>query len=118
MIQDGPLDQLAASLVNPAKCGIYLAKSEVIVLANISEGSLRINERKRMLADVLKSPDNVQDLSKLIGRLIDFCEAHRERYQALQDSFPSLSPSLEPWMQRTAHTIERLEEVRDELGEA
>ncbi len=118
MIQDGPLDALAASLVKPAKCGIYLSKSEVIVLANISEGSLRVNERKRMLADVLKSPDNVTDLAKLVQLLIDFSEAHVQRYDELQENFPSLSESLAPWRKSALKTIEHLVEVKEEILES
>ena len=62
---EGPFDELARELVVPAQSGIYIAKSEIIVLANLIEGSLRVNERSRMLADVLKSPDNLVDLARL-----------------------------------------------------
>ncbi len=115
MIQDGPLDQLARQLVIPASAGIYLAKSEMIVLAHLSEGSLRVNERRRMLADVLKSPDNLVDLGRLIQRLRDFSQAHIDRYDELTDSFPSLGPILASWRDKASKTIELLAEVQEEL---
>ncbi len=115
MIQDGPLDQLARQLVIPASAGIYLAKSEMIVLAHLSEGSLRVNERRRMLADVLKSPDNLVDLGRLIQRLQDFSQAHIDRYDELTQSFPSLGPILDSWRDKASKTIDQLAEVQEEL---
>ncbi len=117
MIQDGPLDQLARQLVVPACAGIYLAKSELIVLAHLSEGSLRVNERRRMLADVLKSPDNLEDLGRLIQRLRAFSQAHIHRYDELADNFPSLGPLLAPWRDKAAKTIDLLADVEAELEE-
>jgi len=115
MIQDGPLDALAARLVVPKKAGVYLTKSEMVVLARLSEGSLRVNERKRMLADVLKSPDNVADLGKLVARLVHFCEAHVTRYDELAETYPHLEPHVAPWRAAAKATIDVLEDVRFEL---
>ena len=117
MITDGPLDDLAARLVVPDKSGIYIAKSEMIVLANLVQGSLRVNERRRMLADVLKSPDSLAGLSALLDHLIDLARLHLERYRALAEAFPSLGPALTPWQVKAQATITRLEEVKEELAE-
>lgn len=114
-IQDGPLDALAAELVIPAKTGFYIAKSELIVLANLTEGSLRVNERRRMLADVLKSPDSLERLSNLIEHIIALAEAHIERYDTLSAAFPAMAPHLKSWRARAEDTIEDLRGVQDEL---
>jgi hypothetical protein len=117
MRPDGPLDELAAELVVPARSGIYLAKSELIVLARLVEGSLRVNERRRMLADVLKSPDSLEGLSALVGRLMEVTQAHLERYAELAAAFPGTAPALAPWRERAARTWARLAAVREELAE-
>lgn len=111
----GPFDELARDLVVPAKSGIYLAKSEIIVLANLVEGSLRVNERSRMLADVLKSPDNLVDLAKLIGRLIDLCIVHIEHNDAMVETWPAMAEALATQHKNAKRTLERLEDLRQEL---
>jgi hypothetical protein len=115
MIQDGPLDDLAASLVHPEATGIYLTKSEMIVLANLTEGSLRINERRRMLADVLKSPDSLEGLSALVDRIADLCQVHIDRYRELAETYPSLTESMAPWQRKAQATLDRLRGVQAEL---
>lgn len=115
MIEEGPLDELASTFVVPSKSGVYLTKNEMIVLARISEGSLRISDRKRMLADVLKSPDSPEALARLVGLLVDFCRAHVERYDELSASYPSLAPHIADPRARAMRTIEQLEGLRSEI---
>lgn len=116
MIPAGPLDGLAERLAIPARCGVYITKSEMVVLARLTDGSLRVNERRRMLADVLKSPDSLVDLSRTLDRLLTLCEAHIERYDDLRDAFPSLEAQLRPWRSRCERTVIGLREVQDELA--
>lgn len=115
MIEDGPLDELAARFVVPAKSGVYVTKNELIGLARVAEGSLRVNERRRMLADVLKSPASLEDLAALIGRLAAITRAHRDHYVTLLGTFPLLKPHLQPWVDRAEATLARLEEVREDI---
>lgn len=114
-VAGGPLDALAAHCVVPAKSGVYLTKNELVILARISEASLRINERRRMLADVLKSPQTPAELQALNSRLIDFCRMHLEEYGAQADLYPKSRTLLLPWMERARATITRLEHVNEEL---
>lgn len=115
MIARGPLDALAARLTVPAKSGIYLSKSDMVVLARLTEGSLRINERRRMLSDVLKSPDSIGELTKTVDRLLDFCAIHVERYDALSTAFPRLGPHVDGWRVACERTMELLREIKAEL---
>jgi hypothetical protein len=115
VIQEGPLDELASTFVVPSKSGVYLTKSEMIALARICEGSLRISDRKRMLADVLKSPDSPEALARLMGHLVDFCSAHVARYEELAADYPSLAPLVAGPAASARRTIERLEALRVEL---
>jgi hypothetical protein len=111
----GPFDQLARRLVVPEQSGIYIAKSEIIVLANLIEGSLRVNERSRMLADVLKSPNNLVDLAALIGRLIDLCQVHLDHYDGLAEAWPATAEPIAERRAKAAQTLEMLEDLRQEL---
>ena len=115
MIEEGPLDDLASTFVIPAKSGVYLTKNEMIVLARISEGSLRISDRKRMLADVLKSPDSPDALARLLGLLVDFCRAHVSHYDALSARYPTLAPLVADPSARARRTIEQLDVLRSEI---
>lgn len=115
MIADGPLDALAARLVVPKKAGVYLTKSELVVLARLTEGSLRVNERRRMLADVLKSPEDVEGLSRLVDRLAAFTRSHLTRYAELSEAYPKLAPHLAPWTRAAARTLDDLLDVQAEL---
>jgi hypothetical protein len=114
-VHHGPLDDLARHLVVPAKSGIYLAKSEIIVLANLAEGSLRVNERARMLADVLKSPDNLVDLAALIQRLIDFTQLHIDRADAMVEAWPAMAGPTADRRAKATKTREMLEDMHQEL---
>ncbi|MCA9543012.1 MAG: hypothetical protein KC613_01445 [Myxococcales bacterium] len=110
-------DHLAESLVNPAETGVYLAKSEMIVLANLTEGSLRVNERRRMLADVLKSPETLAGLSDLLEHIVVHCRAHVERYTELGQAWPAMAPTMAPWASKAQATIKRLRDLQAELAE-
>lgn len=112
----GPLDALAASFAVVAKSGVYLTKNELVVLARVSEASLRINERKRMLADVLKSAQTPGELGALNSRLIDFCRMHLEEYEAQAGLYPKSRALLLPWVERARATIARLEGINEELA--
>ncbi len=107
----GPFDQLARRLVVPEQSGIYIAKSEIIVLANLIE----VNERSRMLADVLKSPNNLFDLAALIGRLIDLCQVHLDHYDGLAEAWPATAEPIAERRAKAAQTLEMLEDLRQEL---
>lgn len=117
MIRDSPLDELADQLVVPSRSGFYIAKSELIVLAHLSEGSLRVNERRRMLADVLKSPDTLEGLSALIGRIESLAQAHQERYRELIEAYPAMADVLRPRQEKLEATLRHLAETRDELSD-
>lgn len=114
-MSDGPLDEIAARFVLPAKSGVYVTKNERIALARASDGSLRINERKRMLADVLKSPQNPAELKALFARLIGLCELHLRDWDGLIASFPLAARSAAPWQEKARATITWLEELTEEL---
>ncbi|MFZ5445267.1 MAG: hypothetical protein ACOZQL_35080 [Myxococcota bacterium] len=115
-MSDSALDALAARLVLPAKSGIYLTKNELIALARLSEGSLRVNERRRMLADVLKSPQSPAELSQLLARLVAFCQAHLAAWDDLLEAYPHAARFAEPWQQKTRATIASLEGIQEELA--
>lgn len=51
----GPFEALARTFMTPAKSGVYLTRNELLVLARLTEASVRINERPRMLVDILRS---------------------------------------------------------------
>jgi hypothetical protein len=113
---DGALEELAAWFVLPSKSGVYLTRNELLALARAADGSLRVSERRRMLADVLKSPQSPQELDALLKRLIEFCRQQREEYQALAVAFPVARPLLQQWLDRVAASVQRLEEVCEELA--
>lgn len=112
---EGPLDALAERLATPARSGFYLTKNELIALAREVEGSLRVNERKRMLADVLKSPASPEALGHLVARLEAIVRGHQAHYRALVRSFPRLEAPLTPWIARCDSSLRELADVRDEL---
>lgn len=115
-MNDGPLDALAARLVLPAKSGVYLTKNELIVLARVAEGSLRVNERRRMLADVLKSPQNPAELAALLERLVAFCQLHLAAWDELVATYPRAEAFAAPWREKVNATITSLRELGEELA--
>lgn len=112
----GLLDDLAAQLVRPAKSGVYLTKNEIIALARLSDASLRVNERRRMLADVLRSADSAEGLSALFERIIAFCRGSLEAYAALAEQYPSAAPALRGFQESAARTIDRLSAAQAEIA--
>ena len=59
------LEELATFLTTPAESGLCLSKSDLIGLARSVEGSLRVNERKRMLVDIFIAPSAPLQLPKI-----------------------------------------------------
>lgn len=112
---EGELEQIAASFVVPQKSGVYLTKSDIISLARASEASLRINERRRMLTDVLRSPQTLDELEALLDRLIAFCSQSAASYQEMVDAYPTSAAVLEPWRAKAQKTVEKLTEIKEEL---
>lgn len=113
---DSPLAALADHLVIPERSGVYLAKSEIVAFARATEGSLRINERRRMCLDVLRSAQTPAQLAALLGRLRDFCARQVREYRALVEAFPAAAPALGPWVARAEATIAMIEGVLEELA--
>lgn len=113
--EGGALEALAAAFVVPQGSGVYLTKNELLLLARVSEASLRVSERRRMLSDVLKSPLSLEELQKLVGRLKDFCRMHLEEYEASAAAHPRSRPLLEPWRARAQATVGRLEAIEEEI---
>lgn len=114
-MSDGMLDALAARFVLPAKSGVYVTKNELIVLARLADGSLRVNERRRMLADVLKSPQSPAELSALLERLIALCELHLAEWSALVGAYPKAQPFAQPWQEKARATVASLRDTQAEL---
>ncbi|MBI4819428.1 MAG: hypothetical protein HY791_24365 [Deltaproteobacteria bacterium] len=113
---DSLLDELARHLAIPAKSGIYITKNELMSLARASEASLRVNERPRMLADVLKSAQSPEELSRILDRVIGLCRLQVSHLTELTTLAPTAAPCFEPWQQRVRKTIERLEAIKEELA--
>lgn len=113
---DGPLEALAARFVIPARSGVYLTKNELLLLARAADASLRINERKRMLVDVLKSPQSPEAFRGLLGRLSAFCQQHLDEHLALAREYPVMEPLCAPWVARARATIEALAKVEEEVS--
>ncbi len=115
MSNAGPMEQLAATFMVPARSGVYLTRNELLVLARISEASLRFNERKRMMVDILRSAQDADQLVALLERLVEFCVASLAEYQALAAAFPQSAPQLQVWMDKTNATITMLKETQEEI---
>lgn len=111
----GPLEALAELLTTPAKSGIYATKSEIIALARLSEASLRVNERKRMLADIIRSVGSAEEMCALADRFIALCERSGAQYRELARAYPASAALLDVWGERARRTIEALEEVKEEI---
>lgn len=114
-MSDGMLDAIAARFVLPAKSGVYVTKNELIVLARLADGSLRVNERRRMLADVLKSPQTPAELRALLDRLIALCELHLAEWDVLVGAYPTAAPFAAGWQRQARATIESLKDTQAEL---
>lgn len=118
MQPDGLIDELAAFLAAPARSGVYLTKPELLALARASEASLRVNERRRMLADVLRSAQGADDLLAMLDRLAAFCRQSADACDALARAYPTAAPALAPWSDKARHTLARLDDVQAELRRA
>lgn len=108
-------DELAARLAAPAKSGAYLTRNELLVLARLTDGSLRYNERKRMLADIFKSAPDADGLVALLERLLAFWGSQLERYGALASEYPASAACFAPWQQKAKATVAALEKIRAEV---
>lgn len=115
MTAEGPFEELANTFMTPAKSGVYLAKNELLVLARLSEASLRFNERKRMLADILRSAQSPAHLAEILDRLVAFCRESLEHYTALAETYPAAAPGWQPWIDRARKMVVRLEQTQEEL---
>ncbi|MEW5740136.1 MAG: hypothetical protein AB1938_14490 [Myxococcota bacterium] len=108
-------DELAARLAAPAKSGAYLTRNELVALARVTEGSLRYNERKRMLADVFKSAPDADGLVALLDRLQEFWRDQLSRYDELAAEFPTSAPFFADWQTKARATLASLAKIRDEV---
>jgi hypothetical protein len=111
----GPLDELAVFYCTPEKSGVYLTKSEIIALARAVDGSLRVNERPWMLADLLKSSASPAALAGTVDRLRVFAERSLADYERLAAAEPTAADALAPWRAKASATIARLSALAEEL---
>jgi hypothetical protein len=112
---DGPFEALAKTFMTPAKSGVYLTRNELVVLARLSEASLRINERPRMLVDIFRSAQTADDLVAIVQRLRDFTVANLEAYEALATEYPSTARLWRPWVDKARRTLVLLDDVAHDI---
>lgn len=112
---EGPYEALAKTFLTPAKSGVYLTKNELISLARASEASLRINERPRMLVDVLRSAQSADELVATVDRLLSFTRARLAEYEALVAAYPSSLAVWKPWLERARRTVVLLEDTKRDI---
>lgn len=115
MQPSGLFDDLAVHFTRPARSGVYLTKNEIIALARISDASLRINERPRMLADVLRSAQSAEELTALFDRLASFCLKALADYEDLVRRYPASATSLRVLQEQARRSLERLAIAKEEL---
>jgi hypothetical protein len=110
-----PFEELAARFVAPAKSGVYLARNEIVVLARLEDGSVRLGERKRMLVDVLNSAAGPQELRAVLGRLLAFVRDSLGHYRALSERYDGAAPLFAEWIARAEATERHLVELCEDL---
>ncbi|MFO0594063.1 MAG: hypothetical protein U0228_02130 [Myxococcaceae bacterium] len=115
-MSDGLLEALAARFVIPHKSGVYLSRNELIALARASDASLRVNERRRMLVDVLKSPQTPAQFRELLERLQAFCRARIEEHEDLAKNYPVMAGLSKEWVDRARATIQALSDAAEEIS--
>jgi plasmid replication initiation protein len=112
----GPFEALARTFMTPAKSGVYLTRNELLVLARLTEASVRINERPRMLVDILRSAQTADELIAMVERLADFTRAQLAQYEALASEYPSTAPAWRPWIERARRTLLLLDDTRHDIA--
>lgn len=112
----GPFEALARAFMTPAKSGVYLTRNELLVLARLTEASVRINERPRMLVDILRSAQTADELISMVDRLADFTRAQLGQYEALASEYPSTALTWRPWIERAKRTLLLLDDTRHDIA--
>lgn len=110
-----PYDALAERLMAPARSGACMTKNELVVLARLTDASLRISERKRMLVDVLRSARDAAELEAVISRLAAFWRDSLAHYETLVADFPTSAPLLQPWSDKARETLRSLDELAEDV---
>ncbi|MBL8919576.1 MAG: hypothetical protein JNJ54_11985 [Myxococcaceae bacterium] len=112
----GPFEALARTFMTPAKSGVYLTRNELLVLARLTEASVRVNERPRMLVDILRSAQTADELIAMVDRLADFTRAQLAQYEALASEYPSTAAAWRPWIERARRTLVLLDDTRHDIA--
>lgn len=112
---DGPFEALARAFMTPAKSGVYLTRNELLVLARLTEASVRINERRRMLVDILRSAQTADELVAMVDRLLAFTHERLAEYEALVNAYPASAPVWRPWLERAKRTVVLLEDTKRDI---
>lgn len=115
-MSDGPFEELADRLVVPARSGVYLTRSEIVLLARLEDASLRYGERRRMLVDVLRSARGPAELGATVERLRAMVRDSLASFRELVSEFPAAGPALGPWIARAERTERGLSELIEDLA--
>lgn len=114
---NGPFAELASRIVTPARSGVYLTRNEIVLLARLEDGSVRLGERRRMLEDVFHSARGAEELGAVVARLIAFVQDSLANYRRLAADFPAAEVLLAPWIARATATERRLTELAEDLAD-
>ncbi|MBE2249700.1 MAG: hypothetical protein IAE78_09130 [Myxococcus sp.] len=112
----GPFGALARTFMTPARSGVYLTRNELLVLARLTEASVRINERPRMLVDILRSAQTAGELVAMVEQLLVFTRASLAAYEALVETYPASAAAWRPWLERARRTVLLLEDTQRDIG--
>ncbi|MEF3192378.1 MAG: hypothetical protein K6347_07535 [Campylobacterales bacterium] len=109
------LEELAKTLMTPAKSGFYMTKNELIILARLSEASLRVNERARMLTDIFRSIQSEEEFVGLLERIKLFAAKKEAQYEEIVKEYPRVAPIMEEYLRKVRAMKESIDEVKREV---
>jgi len=106
-------DDVLAWLTTPARCGLYLSRNDLTALAAELDLALRFGGRAFMLESLVQAAAQRDRTAELTAALCAAVTAQRNALAWWETVLPELRPLWEPWLERSAATVEALERGPD-----
>ena len=98
-------------IMPPIKSGVYFSRLDIKRVAYMFGESIIIDERKKMIKQLLNYVDSKENLEKFAKVMCDAIEAKIEIYRELSDKFTATSYQFEDYIRKARGSIEILNRV-------
>ncbi len=109
------LKDIANYLTTPIYSGVYLGRDDIGNLARELDLPRGFGDRQQLLTNLMRTAVQYDQFSQVLDVLDTAVIQWQNNYKSLADEMTLLNPFIQPWQNRTKHTLRQIAEIRNQI---